>query len=423
MSYEPLELLRQLVALPSVNPRLTTKADPAAGESRVTAFLQAFAEQQGWPWLRQQVEPGRENFLALVGLAQEDLLDAANQAQETEKTSILLFEAHQDTVGIEGMTVAPFEAKLRDGRIYGRGACDVKGGLAAMLAALSTIEPVPYRQPVLLACTVNEECGFTGVRTLSKLWSDDEDEVAQALGDIKGTLLPPLLTTIFRPTAAIISEPTELNVVVAHRGVVRWQVITHGRAAHSSQPEKGENAIYAMASVIEAVRSYEREVLAHRPRDQRCGGPTVSVTTIQGGTGPNTVPESATVNIDRRLSPDEAPEQAWQEIIDWIGKHSMLENCRIEHAPPWMQSHGLPEGENLESAQQVVAIATDVCGTSELTGVPYGANAATLAAAGIPSVVFGPGSIDQAHTADEWINVEQLEQATEVYRRLAVSDL
>lgn len=416
MSHEPLDLLTQLIALPSVNPRLTADLDPNAGEGRLTAFLQAFAEEQGWPWLRQEVHPGRENFLALVGLAPEDLLDSAIQTQETGNTSILLFEAHQDTVGTEGMTIAPFEAKQREGRIYGRGACDVKGGLAAMLAALSTIEPVSYRKPVLMACTVNEECGFTGIRALTRIWSDEEAHAYQQ--ETTGPLNQ-AFARFFSPKLAVVAEPTEMKVVVSHRGVVRWQVTTHGRAAHSSQPEQGENAIYAMASVIEAVRHYEREVLAYRPRDRRCGGPTVSVTTIQGGTGANTVPESATVNIDRRLSPGEVPEDAWQELIDWIVDHAELENCRIEHTAPWMQSRGLPEGENLELAERVASIANDVCGSSQLTGVPYGANAATLAAAGIPSVVFGPGSIDQAHTADEWIDVEQLKQATEVYRRLA----
>ncbi|MEQ8835658.1 MAG: M20/M25/M40 family metallo-hydrolase, partial [Lacipirellulaceae bacterium] len=180
MSPDPLDLLKQLIALPSVNPRLTANTDPNAGESRVTAFLQAFAEEQGWPWLRQKVHDGRDNFLALVGLAQEDLHDAAIQAHETGNTSVILFEAHQDTVATEGMTVPPFEPQERNGRIYGRGACDVKGGLAAILAALSTIRSVAYRKPILLASTINEECGFSGIRALNKLWSDDEGEVVEA---------------------------------------------------------------------------------------------------------------------------------------------------------------------------------------------------------------------------------------------------
>ena len=418
MSHDPIQLLKQLIALPSVNPRLTAKSDPNNGESRITAFLQDFAEEQGWPWLRQEVHPGRENFVAAFDIGETELLDLG---AGWDCPSSILLEAHQDTVGTMGMTIAPFEGKVQEGKLYGRGACDVKGGMAAMLAALASlrVKPDDYPRVVLLACTINEECGFSGVRALAKIWSD---QPTSDLGEVSGTLPLEVLRRL-RPETAIVAEPTDLEVVVAHRGVVRWQTTTHGRAAHSSQPERGENAIYAMASVIECVRSYERDVLAHLPKDQRCGGPTVSVTTIQGGTGANTVPESATVNIDRRLSPGETPKAAWQELVDWIAQHADLGGCRIEHAKPWMESHGLAEGENRRLAKRVASVAEEVCGSSKLTGVPYGANAATLAASGIPSVVFGPGSIDQAHTADEWVDVEQLKQATEVYRRLALLNL
>ncbi|QDT01179.1 M20 family metallopeptidase [Adhaeretor mobilis] len=414
MSSASVQLLEQLIALPSVNPLLTAPDDPDAGEGRVTDFLQNFAQQQGWPWLRQSVHPGRDNFLALVGFGPNSV---SEPPQGGAQAAPMLFEAHQDTVSTEGMTCNPFDAKHAQGRLYGRGACDVKGGMAAMLVALAEIGTDPdLPRPVLFASTINEECGFTGVRALAELWSDTN---GTSNHQTHGTLSSETVARL-KPRAAVVAEPTELDVVVSHRGVARWQVETHGRAAHSSQPSEGANAIYAMASIVRAVQLYESEVLAQRPEDPRCGRPTVSVTTFHGGTGANTVPEIAAVNIDRRLSPEETPEEAFAELSRWIEEHAELLDCTVAHQPPWMQSHGLAEGDNLPLAKRLSNIAREVADTGQLKGVPYGANAATLATAGISTVVFGPGSIAQAHTADEWIEVEQLEKAVEIYRRLAL---
>lgn len=398
------DLLCELIAQPSVNPRLAPLGGPEAGEQRVTQWLARFAADAGWRWGLQSVEPGRSNFFALISGGRGDTL---------------LWEVHQDTVSVQGMTVHPFEATVRDGRVYGRGACDVKGSMAAMLAALvrAASAPADGRPNILFTCSINEECGFSGARAMAELWSrhdalpepDPVIEFDLSLNDLRR----------LRPRLALVAEPTELNVVVAHRGVARWQCTVHGRAAHSSRPEEGANAVYAMARVVQLIEQFHREALAARPADPLCGASTACVTTIQGGTGPNTIPDLATIDVDRRLCPDETPEAAYSELVAWLDERAVLGECRLEHHAPWMQSRGMHFAANREWAEQLAAIVRTVGVESRLMGVPYGTNAASIAAAGIPTAVLGPGSIAQAHTVDEWIAVEQLELAVEIYYRIA----
>jgi acetylornithine deacetylase len=416
------ELISTLIAMPSVNPRLAPPGDLSVGEGRLTEWLGRYATRAGWRWALQAVHPGRSNFLALVPGGRGD---------------VLLLEAHQDTVSGEGMSIEPFRADVRDGRVYGRGACDVKGGMAAMLAALTRVaaEPPQGRPCVLMACTVNEECGFSGAVALADMWRCSPTAAPPAsceLGDApKPTIFPagPLLQgegslTLdelrqLRPTAAIIAEPTDLNVVVAHRGVARWQATVHGRAAHSSRPEQGANAIYAMARVTSLIEEFHRVELKARPADPMCGPPAACVTTIRGGSGPNTVPDRAVIDIDRRLRPDETPEEAYRELTTYLSARAELAGCRLEHEPPWMQSRGLAAGANRRLAAQLVELGRSTGLSSQAIGVPYGTNAASIAAAGIPAVIFGPGSIAQAHTSDEWVAIEELERSVDVLYRVA----
>jgi acetylornithine deacetylase len=400
-----LETLEQLLATPSVNPRLARCGEPQ-GEEQLTRLLVQFAAASGWRWGLQRVHPGRENFLALLPGGRGDTL---------------LWDVHQDTVSSQGMRMEPFRATRRNGRVYGRGACDVKGPMAAMLIALREADRASRdnRPNILLACTVNEECGFTGARALAEFWSTDpqsspaiefNEEGGLTVGDVQR----------LRPNAALVAEPTEMNVVVAHRGVVRWQCTVHGRAAHSSRPEAGANAIYAMTHVVQAIEEYHDRELAGGAVDPLCGPATSCVTTIQGGTGPNTVPDRAVIDIDRRLRPDEIPETAYCDLIEYVTAKVGGGECRIQHDPAWMQSRGLARGANEAWGQQLAEIVRGLGVEAKLCGAMYGTDAASIAAAGIPTVVFGPGSIAQAHTADEWIAEEALERGVEAYYRVAM---
>jgi acetylornithine deacetylase len=252
---------------------------------------------------------------------------------------------------------------------------------------------------VVVACTVNEEAGFSGAEGL-----------ARGLSGELASFLPGI------PTACIVTEPTNLAPVVAHKGVVRWRCHTAGRAAHSSDPEAGENAIYKMARVVSALESYVATTLRQAPADPHCGGPTLSVGTFHGGTGVNTVPQFATIDIDLRLLPSDDPQRAWLAVQDFLVARPEL-NFPIRHDPPHLAVAGVTSEHNGPLAARLMAAG----GSGPPIGVAYSTNATAYAAAGIPTVVFGPGSIAQAHTADEWIAVEQLNAAVEILYRLATS--
>ena len=407
------DLLQELVRIPSVNPAFSTDGTVPSGESQITDFLQDFFRKFGWSWLRQSVHPGRDNFMVVC-----------RATGEAARRRPVLWEVHQDTVGVTGMKIDPFAASESAGRIWGRGACDVKGGMAAMLAALARVEAegAALQQTVVLALAINEECGFTGVKALCRLWGSEAEAEAEAK-NLSGQLTLAEFREL-RPERAIVAEPTLLDVVVAHKGSVRWRCHTHGRAAHTSRPEHGCNAISGMVRVVQAIERFHDEVLSRRAAHALCGRPTVCVSTIQGGSGVNTVPHHAVIDIDRRLVPGESPEDAYQELVDYVATQvaaAQTAGCEatIEHEPPTNLSVGLEDSNNRDWAEQIAATASSLGRTSRLIGVPYGTDAWALAAAGIPTVVFGPGSIDQAHTDDEWIEIEQLERAVEVFYRLA----
>jgi acetylornithine deacetylase/succinyl-diaminopimelate desuccinylase family protein len=392
MPLDPVDTLRELVRIPSVNPMGRAVDGPEFFEHRVTDYLQALFTRLGLPWQRQQVEPRRENIVArLDGTIAPD-----------KGGAVLMLEAHQDTVPVDGMTIDPFAAEERGGRIYGRGACDIKGGMAAMLTAVSRlIEDRPPNLPtIMIVCTVNEEQGFTGAKAITKLWQST------------ASIFPR------KPDAAIVAEPTSLDVVVAHKGCVRWECRIRGRAVHSSRPDLGDNAIYKMARVLRVLERYQREVAPTLGEHRRCGRPSLSVGTITGGISVNTVPDECVIKIDRRLLPDEEPAIAMKHVVEYLA-HDTTIDFPVQHDPPFLPSRGLPDLHNTTLGEQVRITAESVSAGRKLIGVPYGTDASTFQNAGVPSIVFGPGSIDQAHTADEWIETNQLHQAAEVLYRFA----
>lgn len=417
MPLDPVETLQRLVRTPSVNPMQGEITGPTQGEGRMTALLVEICEQQGWRWQRQQVHPGRDNLLVLV---EGDVPPSAGG-------ELLLWDVHQDTVAVDGMTVEPFSGDVRDGRVVGRGACDVKGTMAAMLSALSrrsataddpatqTSGAARSRPTILLVCTVNEECGYTGARAVGGVLASIGRDT---LGGLAHDFIPRV------PDAAIVAEPTGLNVVVAHQGQVRWKCRTLGRAAHTSRPDAGQNAIYAMSRVVQALQAYHRELSTTGPEHPLCGRPSLCVSTIHGGVGINTVPDLVEIAIDRRLAPGEVPESAYESILRYLAERADVGPCRIVHDVPFMQSSGLlDDARNRDVAERLSAVVRGLGRESRLVGVPFGTDAPALAAAGLPTVVFGPGSIDQAHTADEFIAIDELRLAAEIFYRIACQGL
>jgi acetylornithine deacetylase/succinyl-diaminopimelate desuccinylase-like protein len=272
------DILGQLVALPSVNPMGGSVDASICYESRVSDWLVRFFQSIGAPYERLEVSPGRDNVIARFESPGADFT--------------ILLDAHQDTVPVEGMTIAPFEPKVADGRLWGRGACDVKGGMAAMLFAFRRLisERPTGAANVVLSCSCDEEATITGITDLVSYWSTNH-------GRSK------LLQT--RPDVAVIAEPTELDVVVAHRGVTRFKIRTKGRACHSSDPTQGINAIYRMGKLVSALQDYSDHLTQAVKVHPLCGGATLSVGKISGGTSVNIVPDECVIEVDRRLTPGE----------------------------------------------------------------------------------------------------------------------
>lgn len=373
------ELLAALVRLPSVNPMGRSDIDPAIlYESRVTAFLEDQIRALGVPVVRQRAADGRENLVATY-------------EPPGPAPFHVMFEAHQDTVPVDGMTVPPFGAEVRDGRLYGRGACDVKAGGAVMLAAFARLvrERPAGSAKVTLAYTADEEHSCLGVQALVR----------------HGPL----------PDCAIVAEPTLLNIVNAHKGVARWVARTAGRACHSSRPENGVNAVYRMAKLVSAVERYAGK-LAALPPDPVLGARTISVGRIGGGVSPNTVPDSCRADIDRRLVPGETGDSATADLDAFLRAELDFPFELERSAAGCLPLSAAPSADLTARFGKTI---NSVVGSHQVQSVPFGTDAATLASAGVPCVVFGPGDIAQAHTEDEWIDLAQLEPAAEILYRFA----
>jgi acetylornithine deacetylase len=371
-------LLQDLVRLPSVNPMGRAVAGDTFYEQRVTAFLERFFIDLGVRYKRTPVAPLRDNIVAWY---------------ESPGAKIwLLFEVHQDTVPVDGMTIDPFAGEVSDGKLYGRGACDVKGGMTAMLTAFARLvrEKPAGAANVLLACTVDEEHTFLGVQQL--------------------------MQDGYRADFAVVAEPTLLQVVDTHKGVVRWKVRTEGRACHSSRPDQGVNAIYRMGHVLPLIELYA-DRLMRSSSHPRLGPPTLSVGRIEGGVSVNTVPDACAIELDRRLLPGEDPMTAWSEFVaEVIVPSPVTVTCEnVWMACPALEALPAPElRERFGKAIDAVE------GRHEVLAVPFGTDASSIAEAGIPAVVFGPGDIAQAHTKDEWIELDQIDRAAEILYRFAV---
>ncbi|MCC9605150.1 M20 family metallopeptidase [Blastopirellula sp. JC732] len=387
MASDVVSLLQELVRIPSVNPMGRDVAGEIYFEARLTSFLQQYVADWGFFCERQHVSPQRENLL----IATVDL------AKLPPDRPILMLEAHQDTVPVDGMSIDPFAGEIKNGRIYGRGSCDIKGGMAAMLMAISKFRDLPAekRPAVVLALAVNEEHGFSGAKRITRCWSEGESK---------------LLTR--PPAAVLVSEPTLLDVVVSHKGVARWKCHAQGVAAHSSNPKIGANAIYRMSRIVTALEKHAENLPGTVA--PLIGGPTLSVGIISGGVSVNTVPDHCVIEIDRRLAPGDNPLEAQQAAIDFVAKELGNPDW-IQHNPPFIISPGLAPSHNQELASSLLETLAK-CGVSAKTiGVPYGTDGAILSQGDVPTVVCGPGDIAQAHTHDEWLAIDQLEKSVEVY--------
>lgn len=371
------ELLRQLVAIPSVNPALTD--DPALrDEFRVVEWLEPWFAARGFRTERVGQTPGRPNLLARFGAA------------APKRT--LLFESHLDTVGVAGFAGDPFALREANGRLYGRGACDTKGPLAAFLAALDaeTLAALATSgTQIVWLGAIGEETGNLGA----------EEAIAAGL----------------RADECVVLEPTDLRVVHAHKGACWFTVATRGRAAHGSDPARGDNAIRKMPAVWNVLD--EATAAAAETRcDPALGRPTVSVGTIRGGTGTNVVPDRCEIQVDRRLMPGESAADVLADL-----------RRRLDAIPGGVEIELMKEGLPFRTDPEAPLVRR-FCAALEAAGVPpvregaaWCSDAGPLALACGETIVWGPGAIAQAHTTDEFIETEALATAADVLRRFLLA--
>ena len=365
------DTLAQLVSINSVNP-----AYGGPGEGEIAVWVRRFFEERAIEVREEPVWPERPNVIARI------------PGRDPSRRVIL--EAHLDTVSVQGMTIPPFEPRITDGKLYGRGACDTKGGLAAMMHAMAEVKSRGIVPPceVWLAAVVDEEFSYRGVTHLC---------------------------TDLSAQAAIVAEPTDLRAVIASKGVLRWRIHVRGRAAHSGKPHLGINAISHMARVVLALEEDHHRLAAHT--HPLLGPATCNVGVINGGVQVNVVPEACVIEVDRRLLPGEKADEVlahYRKLLDELqSRHHTL---RAEMEPPMLTDEALATPADAPACQVAREVLKRMGRNDELCGVPYGSDASKLSRQGVPSLVFGPGSIDHAHAAVEFVDLAEVEAAVDFYR-------
>ncbi len=353
------ELLQELIRIPSVNPD-GDPGTPHVGEKEIADYLADFLSKLGARVELPEVLAGRPNVVARF---------PSNRAVKPK----LLLAPHTDTVSVGGMTIEPFGGELRDGKIHGRGASDTKGSIAAMLWALRESRLDDLSHEIWFAGLMGEEAGLHGSRDLAGREKFD---------------------------FVIVGEPTSLQIVNATKGSAWLTLRTSGKAVHASMPDEGDNAIYKMADVLRCIR----DEIAPSLRSQShpiLGSPTISAGTIRGGTKSNIVPDACEVSVDLRTIPG-------QELEPVLAK--LRAACPELEVAIWEAKPMLTE------AEHPVIRSLESCGAARV-GAPWFCDAAVFGETGVPSVAVGPGSIEQAHTKDEFMAVADLEAGVVFFKK------
>ena len=361
---ETAELLARLIEIESINPALVPTG---SGEAEIAAFAAGWLESRGLVARVDEVAPGRANAIAT--------------ARGTGGGRSLLLCAHVDTVGVEGMQ-APFDPRVEDGRMHGRGSFDMKGGVAAVMAAAAAAAGAGLRGDVIVALVCDEEHESIGAEHAARGITAD---------------------------AAIVTEPTDLEVCVAHKGFVWLDVETAGVAAHGSRPDLGVDAIAAMGGVLVGLSRLGSELAGSRPHPI-LGTGSVHASLIEGGQELSSYPERCLLRIERRTVPGETLADVERQIAEIAGGARV--RATFERAP-------FEVATDAPIVDAVRRHAVTVLGREPATiGHAAWMDAAVLSAAGIPTVVFGPSGAG-AHAVEEWVDVSSVERCAEVLEAVA----
>ena len=368
------ELAAQLVSIESINPDVVAGG---SGELGIARFVAEWCERAGLETTLSELAPGRANVVAI--------------ARGVGEGRSLMLNGHLDTVGVAGMH-DPLAARLEGGRLYGRGSYDMKGSLAACMLVTAEAKRQALRGDVIFTAVADEEFASIGTEAV----------VADLTAD-----------------AAIVTEPTELEIMVAHGGFVAMEVETQGRAAHGSRPHLGIDAIAKMGRVLVGIEELDRRLRAS-PTHARLGSGSVHASLIEGGQEYSSYPARCVLQAERRTIPGETAELAERELREIVagageGDPEFSAELRIPFS-----REPFEVAEDAEIVETVVRHATAVLGSTPRTvGASFWAESALLASAGIPTVLFGPIG-EGAHAEVEWVDVASLERCVEIYVAVAV---
>lgn len=369
MIHRAVQITRDLVSIPSVNPMGKGLVGEMFSERNVALYIVAFLEKLGIKAALGGADPNHPFVIAFID----------GSCDET-----VMLEAHMDTVSHERMTIAPFDPIIENGLLYGRGSCDTKASLATYLYAIEHIitSGKKLNRNILFTTVHDEEYSFLGAQEL----------VQQGI----------------KATFAIAGEPTSLNIIHAHKGICRFYMTTQGKSVHAALPWLGVNAIYKMARAVVRIEEYGQALL--QQKHPVLGPAAINVGRMIGGEAVNIVPPHCMVEIDRRLLPGQDFALVKAELL------AIMEECGVDVTidDPYLVAESVYNP--IEShACQTLLRACQSCGiASEFQTAHYGTDASFYAKAGIPTVVFGPGSIAQAHTKDEFVPVADVEKAAEI---------
>ncbi len=368
-------LLSDLVRIDSINPDLVPGA---AGEGRVAAFMVDWLKSAGLDVHLDEVAPGRSNVIAV--------------ARGSGGGKTLLLNGHIDTVGVAGMN-QPHAPRIENGRLYGRGGYDMKAGVAACMVTVAAAKQQGLRGDVIFTGVIDEE--FAGAGTL---------DVAKR----------------YKADAAIVAEPTSLELVIAHKGFAWLDVVTQGLAGHGSQPKLGVDAIVKMGRVLTELEQLDRR-LRLNPTHPLLGSGSVHASLITGGQELSSYPERCTLQIERRLVPGETPalaQRELQDIVDGCAKHDPQFKAKVTCSLDRTPLETDPQDPFVQLIQHQAAAVLGA--PPKLIGAPFWTDAASLAAAGIPSVLFGAHGAG-AHAVEEWVDLNSVDQSARIYLEIVQS--